>query len=160
MNNEGHYCGQAISSSSWHTQQPALFAYGTLMSEAIMRQISGQLIKGEAATLNNFRRLAILGEEYPAVIAAAGYQVDGLLYDGLSEEAWERLDAFEGDEYQRQQVQLTTANGVIRHADVYIFKQEYHHRLSDQEWDFTRFINQGGRERFEARYPGYGKLIE
>lgn len=157
---DGRYLGQAASFATWQWLQPALFAYGTLMCADIMQAVSGQQAQSQSARLHGFARYGVRGQEYPAVVAHAGSVVDGVLYDGLSAAAWQQLDEFEGDEYLRQAVQVSTEDGLMRWADVYVFKDAYRDRLSAQAWSLDAFVQGGGRERFEARYPGYGRLLE
>ncbi len=154
---EGRYLGQAAVFSRWRELMPALFAYGTLMCDEIMQRVCGQQLQSIPARLTGYQRWQVLAEEYPAIVAAAGQSVNGVLYDGLNAEGWRRLDAFEGDEYQRMSLDVLVEGGLCR-ADVYVFQQDRLHRLSEQPWDFEAFLREGGRERFEARYRGYAQI--
>ena len=78
-----------------------LFAYGTLMSRDIMQRVSGQRCEATPGVLRGYRRNRICGEVYPGIIASPGGMVEGILYSGLAEDAWKRLDLFEGEMYRR-----------------------------------------------------------
>ena len=133
-----------------------LFAYGSLMCADIMQQVCGQILPGEHAVLPDYQRLRVLGEEYPAIIHCTGSQVEGRLYRGLCAAAWQRLDAFEGEMYQRLEVRLLTAG---RHelSQAYVIHPRYRDQLDDQAWDFAHFLRHG-KARFQQRYCGFQDL--
>ena len=83
-----------------------LFAYGTLMCDDIMEEVSGAAPSGSSALLRGYRRLCVKGEHYPALIPDEGYMVEGIVYQGLLGPAWHRLDSFEGQMFSRQRVML------------------------------------------------------
>lgn len=109
------------------------------------------------ARLAGFRRAPVHGVEYPGMVPAAGHAVEGVLYLGLPAAAWPRLDAFEGDEYQRSEVEVELADGRRLMAWTYVFKPEHAARLGEGEWDFQRFL-ETGKAKFEALYMGYEAL--
>jgi len=130
------------------------FAYGSLMCPDILARVIGRAVSGEAASLDGYRRLAVAGEEYPGLVEAAGHGVDGVLYRNLNAAAWRRLDQFEGEEYERVEVQVNLASGQVLPAWVYLFRPQYRHRLIDRDWDFDAFQREG-KARFYARYVGF-----
>ena len=109
------------------------------------------------ARLAGYRRAPVIGVEYPGMIPAADGRVEGILYLDLPASAWPRLDAFEGDEYQRSEVEVELAGGRRLMAWTYVFKPEYAERLGEGEWDFQRFL-ETGKARFEALYMGFDVL--
>ena len=148
------------------------FTYGSLMWADIMARVCGcgpQDLRGQQAWLPGYRRLAVRGEDYPGLVAlddtaeggfaAAPMPVRGVLYRGLSEQALRRLDVFEGQEYERTLVRVSTAGpaGQALHlAWVYRFRAEFTHRLLDQAWSPEAF-EAGGKARFMARYGGFAR---
>lgn len=148
-----------------------LFAYGTLMVDEIMAEVCAQSVAGERALLRNFSRRAVHEQPFPALIAAAGEQVWGVLYRDLNDASVARLDRFEGEMYARHpvQVQLAAAPQADTGADadagaaarvdaqVYVVEPAYHQLVSEQAWDYERFL-QSGRQRFESGYRGYRAL--
>ena len=103
------------------------------------------------------RRAPVAGADYPGMVPAAEGRVEGVLYLDLPASAWPCLDAFEGDEYQRSEVEVELADGRRLAAWTYVFKPEYAARLGEGEWDFARFL-ETGKVRFEALYMGFDTL--
>lgn len=133
-----------------------VFAYGTLISPEIMARASGQdRLTGEPARLKDYRRVLVQDEVYPGIYPCPGKDVDGLLYEGLTPEAIARLDAFEGEYYQRMALYVETAGKMVR-ASVYVFKKRYHHLLTRKSWDYHEFRKKG-KEYFTASYSGFGR---
>lgn len=130
------------------------------MCEDIMSAVCGTpSLHHLAATLDDYRRQPVIGQPYPGMVPAEGSQVRGVLYLDLAPSAWPRLDAFEGEEYVRRQVQVRLQDGSEESAWTYVFRPCYASRLADGAWDFERFLRTG-KARFEALYLGFGKLGE
>lgn len=134
-----------------------LFTYGTLMSPDIMARVAGCRLASEPARLAGYRRTLVRGEVYPGIAEAEGHEVDGVLYLDSPEEAIRRLDAFEGEMYDRWEVLVATAGGATRTVMTYVFRPEYRLRLTDIPWDYQRFIA-SGKERFENGYSGFNTV--
>jgi len=133
------------------------FTYGSLMCDDIMAKVAGAALVATPARLDGYRRSPVIGEAYPGMVPMGGEAVEGVLYLDLPESAWPRLDAFEGDEYRREQVPVQLADGRVEMAWTYVFKPEYAARLGVGEWDFERFLATG-KARFEALYMGFDTL--
>lgn len=134
------------------------FTYGSLMCEDIMGAVCATApLKPQPARLAGYRRAPVIGVEYPGMVPAAGQAVEGVVYLGLPAAAWPRLDAFEGDEYQRSEVEVELADGRRLMAWAYVFKPEHAARLGEGDWDFARFLATG-KARFEALYMGFDTL--
>lgn len=97
-----------------------LFAYGTLMCDDIMREVSGCDLSHRPGTLHGYSRRAVKGEDYPAIVADETGVVVGVIYLDVPDSAWRRLDAFEGEMYARQAVQVDLSDGVTLVAGVYV----------------------------------------
>jgi gamma-glutamylcyclotransferase (GGCT)/AIG2-like uncharacterized protein YtfP len=128
-------------------EKRALFCYGTLQSPLVMKAVTGQAFSGKEAILNNWARFRVRDSEYPGIIPQEGSVVSGKLYWGLDEKAMEKLDAFEGDKYERVVVQVTMADGSFEEAYVYAIREDCRKLLSNDPWDFDRFL-QNGLEKF------------
>ncbi len=134
------------------------FTYGSLMCEDIMSAVCGTPCTRHApATLAEHRRHPVIGQHYPGMVPAAGSMVAGVLYLDLPPSVWPRLDAFEGEEYTRERVTVTLADGRSVTAWTYVFKPQYASRLVAGDWDFEHFLLHG-KARFEAAYLGFGAL--
>lgn len=137
------------------------FTYGTLMWPDIMARVCGPAAPADApraATLAGHARHPVRGEDYPGMIPAEGGTVVGRLYLDLPEEAWARLDAFEGDAYERREVLVTLPGGQWMTAWTYVFRADVADRLDAGDWDEGRFAREG-KARFAARYAGF-EVIE
>ncbi len=134
-----------------------LFTYGSLMCSDIMFRVAGGKTDSTQATLNNFFRSKMHNEEYPGIIARPKATVPGVLYFHLSAEAIQRLDDFEGEMYQRQQVEVIAEDFVLVTAMTYVIKDRYRHFLTDKEWSFNEFLAVG-KIKFEKTYFGFQEL--
>jgi gamma-glutamylcyclotransferase (GGCT)/AIG2-like uncharacterized protein YtfP len=125
-------------------EQPAagynLFAYGTLLAGDIFLEAAGCRCRSSRAVLRDHRRLPVRGKEYPGLIPAKGFQVEGLVYHDIPAAAWNRLDRYEGEMYVRCPVEVETAAGKPCGAHVYIVRPAYRHHLEPQEWKPEKFL--------------------
>lgn len=133
------------------------FTYGSLMWADIMARVCGREFASEPASLADYARHPVRGEDYPGLQAAPGGVVPGRLYRDVDEAAWTRLDAFEGPEYERVPVTVMRADGSTLAAQVYLFRAEAAHRLLPGEWDVAAFEREG-HARFTSRYVGFDAL--
>jgi Uncharacterized conserved protein len=124
-----------------------LFCYGTLQSPLVMKAVTGQSYEGREAVLHHWARYRVRGSEYPGITRQEDSVVPGKLHWGLDEQSIEKLDAFEGDKYERAVVQVTMADGTQEEAYVYVVRNDCRKMLSDDPWDFDRFL-QKGLEKF------------
>ncbi len=139
-------------------QSHACFTYGTLMCNDIMTAVcGGSPVAGQSATLRDYSRHPVRGEEYPGIRPAPGACVEGVLYSQLSATALARLDAFEGSQYQRMPIVVTMASGRQCNAWVYVMQPELHHLLLAENWDYDGFLT-SGKSRFLERYLGFSRL--
>ncbi len=125
----------------------SLFCYGTLQSPLVMKSVTGHAFSGKEALLPKWERFRVLDSEYPGIIPSENGTVTGKVYWGMDEESVLKLDAFEGDKYERVVVSVTLPDGTAHDAYAYAIKEEYRKLLSDEPWEFDRFL-QNGLERF------------
>ncbi|KAK9454663.1 hypothetical protein V1511DRAFT_358284 [Dipodascopsis uninucleata] len=118
------------------------------MSEKVLARVlyntselpNNSKIELEPATLEGFSRSALIDEDYPAVIAKSGEHVNGILVRNLSKDQVITLDKFEGDEYERQQVEIAVKNsGVTELVNCYIWVHDLE-RLKGVDWDYNEFL--------------------
>ena len=134
-----------------------LFAYGTLMCEDIMQEVSGCRLSFVQGIVKGYCRRSVRGEVYPAITPDEAGVVAGVVYHDLTGPAWDRLDQFEGDMYARKPVTVETVEGVTLQAETYIVRVEFLSHLDSAEWSFERFLR-NGKKRFQNNYFGYEKL--
>jgi hypothetical protein len=133
------------------------FTYGSLMCEDIMRAVSGHAAVHEAAELAGYSRHPVTGEHYPGIRPQAAGRVVGVLYRDLPAAAFDRLDAFEGSQYQRRTACVALRDGTEIVAETYVFRPEFARLLGAGDWDFKAFLRTG-KARFEAQYLGYAHI--
>jgi gamma-glutamylcyclotransferase (GGCT)/AIG2-like uncharacterized protein YtfP len=126
----------------------ALFAYGTLLFPEILQAVTGRVAASSPAALDGFVRRSLAGDFFPAVVeGAAGDRVIGVVYRGLDQRDWERLDRFEGSLYDRRAVTVRlgpagpegTAGSDLHAAFTYVLRQDSSHRLATEPWDPAAF---------------------
>lgn len=131
-----------------------LFTYGSLMCEDIMAEVAGLRLGCTPAILAGYWRFLVKDEQYPGVIEAPTGMVAGIVYHGLTPEAWSRLDRFEGEMYDRWPVTVRYENNTEITVDCYVFRSEFAHRLTATEWDYAAFLR-GGKALFQSQYCGF-----
>jgi gamma-glutamylcyclotransferase (GGCT)/AIG2-like uncharacterized protein YtfP len=150
-------CGGVAVPTGGRAAMDNLFAYGTLMCDDIMREVSGCRLSPVAATLKGYRRRSVKGEPYPALVPDEEGCVEGVVYRSVPEAAWDRLDQFEGEMYTRQFVQLELNDGATLPAAAYVVRPQFLDRLDPSDWDFAEFLRHG-KARFQSHYQGYQSL--
>ena len=119
-----------------------VFVYGSLMYLPVW----GQVVKGVYPCLNavaqGYQRHAVPGETYPAMIENADAQVQGLVWLNLRPDDVKRLDAFEGPEYERREIEvLLNTSGDTMKAEAYIWLNPS--VLTAELWSISRFEAEG-----------------
>jgi gamma-glutamylcyclotransferase (GGCT)/AIG2-like uncharacterized protein YtfP len=128
-----------------------LFAYGTLLFPEVLTAVTGRALAAEPAALDGYVRRCVIGEIFPAIVEAdRGDRVAGLLYLGVDDRTWNRLDRFEGDLYERRRVKIAT-----RDAFTYVLGSAWRHRLGAEPWDPAAFARDH-LDAFLARLAGSG----
>lgn len=118
----------------------ALFVYGSLMNDEVTDSLLGHRFDKQHVKLHGYARVGLQGADYPAIFPCQDKEVSGMLLLNLSAEEVAILDAFEGDQYTRQRVQVEHVDtGMLTPCYTYVFKPEYHHLLLDCEWHNEEF---------------------
>jgi gamma-glutamylcyclotransferase (GGCT)/AIG2-like uncharacterized protein YtfP len=95
----------------------------------VLEGVIGRRLVGEGTGIAGYKRLRVVGEHYPVVVPSAGGTVEGVLYCGLTVGDFERLDAFEGEEYDR--VEMALGNKV---ALIYVLAADWTHIAEPLPW--------------------------
>ena len=98
-----------------------LFSYGTLADPAFMRRLLGHDYKYRAASLPRYKKIAIHGFNYPAIIPQPDSHVEGIVYFDLPSTAWPILDAYEGPTYTRRTVNVRFDTGESLESQAYVW---------------------------------------
>ena len=125
---------------------PEVF-FGVCYADSKPAQAIKDLHTFTPAILDGHCRHRVEHADYPGIIAEEGHTVRGIYATGLTEANMEKLDYFEGSEYERVQVDVKLLQknddseaevlGETRSTSAYIFK--YPEQLERGEWDFEHF---------------------
>lgn len=130
-----------------------LFTYGSLMFPQVWTTVVRGDYKKQPARLQGHQRRRIKGETYPAAIAAGlDNVIDGQLYMNISPEDMQRLDLFEGSDYEKIEAPVTLTDNSRVMAAVYLYR--HHARLVEKDWDVEWFEREG-ITLFLAEYDGF-----
>jgi gamma-glutamylcyclotransferase (GGCT)/AIG2-like uncharacterized protein YtfP len=135
-----------------------LFVYGTLMICSVMHAVTARKFRFVDAVLSGYARYTVKGESYPGIIPVPDAVTEGIVYLDVDELSFKRLDAFEGDLYQRTPILVETEKGEIFNAETYTIKPEYRNCLSLKEWNAREFA-QKDLESFLKTYSGFQKKL-
>lgn len=95
------------------------------------------------AILPGYRRLAFKHESYPGIVPASKREsVSGILFLDLNGFAWQYLDAFEGDIYERLAVSVIVNSTKPVSTQTYVVREDYRYLLAKHDWDFKTFLEQ------------------
>lgn len=114
--------------------------YGTMPPETW--QVTSLRIR--PAVLHSYCRYQVRSVDYPGIVPEAGRTVRGTYVEGLTEGDIWRLDAFEGNEYERKKVNVKILSDSGEETEevgsetyVYVAGRD---NLNDDEWDFQEFM--------------------
>lgn len=117
-----------------------LFCYGTLRSPLVMKAVARRPFTGIEATLQDYGMFRMRDAEYPGILPRKGLAVEGILYHDIDEGTLRALDDFEGALYFRDIVEVIMKDGAKSRAFVYCVCEHERARLSEEVWDFDRFL--------------------
>ena len=131
-----------------------VFTYGSLMFPEVWSRVVRGSYRTERARLDGHGRFDIIGETYPGMVAREGSSVEGVLYFDVSPADFAALDAFEGEQYRRNTVQVRLDSGETVEAGTYIYLRS--EKLSDSPWrpeafQMAKFIGSYCREKLGDR---------
>ena len=103
-----------------------LFVYGSLRDHKIFQSVCGldftrntskadgrHVLFAEPALLSGYRRVSP-DNVYFYAIASESSRIEGLIIHNVPEDAMSEIDKYEGQRYERELVQVSTANGTIK----------------------------------------------
>jgi gamma-glutamylcyclotransferase (GGCT)/AIG2-like uncharacterized protein YtfP len=116
-----------------------LFAYGTLQHPQVIAHVIGRVPDHQPATLRDFARYRIQDAWYPGLMPEANALTDGLLFAGLTEDDWVRLDAYEDELYERRTVTAYSGTGDTCRAWTYVIPVRHRNVLTSEPWDLKTY---------------------
>jgi gamma-glutamylcyclotransferase (GGCT)/AIG2-like uncharacterized protein YtfP len=114
-----------------------IFVYGSLLFTEIVTGLTGKSFETKNAVLSDFRRCAVAGCDYPAIIPEKGRNVKGALLMNIDKKSIDIISFYEGDEYELLEVELFQNKEKIT-AGTFVWKGETSVLLS-KEWDLEQF---------------------
>jgi len=126
-----------------------IFTYGSLMFEPVWSRLVLGNYTSAPALLEGYARRCVKNEDYPVVFEAQE-SVKGIVYYDVEPYDLARLDAFEGEYYERKTILLHNCVD----AEVYVLKKEYFDIIDDKVWSEEAFENEGIK-RFCEHYKGF-----
>ena len=125
--------------ASSHNIEQALFFYGTLKAPEVREAVLGYQVPEsqlELAQLFGFEVWRVAGAFYPMLVdAAPDAVVEGIIMKVTSRRDLDRLDRFEGADYQRIEASAICAG---RPCPVQIYRPAQHLKAAEL-WDFQRW---------------------
>jgi gamma-glutamylcyclotransferase (GGCT)/AIG2-like uncharacterized protein YtfP len=118
-----------------------LFAYGTLILPASLREVTGESYASENAVLSGYSRFRLENKPYPGIVESPVGRTSGKLYLNIDRDALERLDRFEDDLYERRYLVVTTVSGERHGAFTYVVPSERSHLLTSEPWEVREFTD-------------------
>ena len=133
-----------------------VFCYGTLMYETVWSRVVKGPYRSAPARLPGFRRCKVRGETYPCLVPGKAI-VEGRLYFDVHSADLERLDRFEGIQYDRVERFCHVRADLYVPAAVYLWKEQYRRQVNPAPWLVGDFERQGLR-RFLRSYRGFARV--
>jgi len=140
-----------------------IFTYGSLMYPIVWQTVVRGQYRKYNAELRGYECRAVKSEEYPMVVPALHTDsvVSGVVYEGVSQEDIYRLDAFEGELYNRQRefVYAEVGRGHWKRVvvNVYVASGAGRLKVARSSWSREQF-EKVGLKKFRARYAGFSLL--
>jgi gamma-glutamylcyclotransferase (GGCT)/AIG2-like uncharacterized protein YtfP len=135
----------------------ALFVYGTLLYPEVLRAVTGKGFASRPALLDAYERRRFRREPYPGIAPAPGERTAGRVYLGVDARSLARLDAFEGERYERRAVGVQTPDGARLRAFAYVVRPAHRSALAPGDWDEQQFARRG-RAPFLSRLRNVSPL--
>nr|XP_043638869.1 AIG2-like protein D [Erigeron canadensis] len=117
----------------------AVFVYGSLLADDVVRLLLNRIPQTSPAFLNGYHRFSIKGRVYPAISPVENSKVIGRVLIGLSAKELDILDEYEAEEYDKKlvDVYLLDTSEVLQ-AYTYVWGNSVDPDLYG-EWDFEDF---------------------
>jgi gamma-glutamylcyclotransferase (GGCT)/AIG2-like uncharacterized protein YtfP len=116
-----------------------VFTYGSLMLAEVFEAVTGLRPDARPAQLDGYERFALVGADYPGMVASPGQRVDGVVWERIDRTTLALLDRFEDDLYRRTTVQVTLGRRQRMQAQAWVVADVRRHRLTPLPWDAEAF---------------------
>lgn len=139
---------------SGNSETNRLFVYGTLQDARVIRAVTGRTFASTAAILPDYRRNRVKDADYPGIVADITAKVGGCLLMDVDCVSLDKLDAFEGEYYQRIEVNVMDLQSRHYACSVYVIAPHWLHLLTNEPWSLEEF-QRTGYQRFRDTYPNF-----
>ncbi len=129
-----------------------LFVYGTLRHPPLIEALVGHRLDARPATLSGHRAARLRGRAYPGLVVDPASEADGALVE-VDDAGLDVLDRFEGDQYTRTPVTVTTAEGAVE-AEAYLLTGSTRSLVEPETWDFDDFVSGEASDWVRGAQPG------
>ncbi|MFY0651281.1 MAG: gamma-glutamylcyclotransferase [Cyclobacteriaceae bacterium] len=117
-----------------------IFFYGTLMNPDVYRAVTGKELIAEDARLEGYQIYTLKERVYPGIMPSPSASVMGF-FKKIVESELDRLDWFEGNEYERRIVKIIDHKEHKLASWVYVLKEECQDILDGEGWDYEFFAS-------------------
>lgn len=117
-----------------------VFVYGSLLFSEIVSGLTEKSFETKKAVLKDYKRCAIDGCDYPAIIPEKGREVNGVLLMNVDKQSMDILSFYEGEEYEKTEIELSLNSHTIA-AVAFVWKRETDVLLLE-DWDKETFKNE------------------
>ena len=116
-----------------------LFSYGTLQFPEVLLAVTGCHLEGDKAVLEDYACYTLKGKVYPGITPEHEASVAGVVYAGIGDAHFKKLDHFEGDLFERLRVCATDGEGNPLQAWTYVIRDAMRDQLTRRPWSKEDF---------------------
>jgi gamma-glutamylcyclotransferase (GGCT)/AIG2-like uncharacterized protein YtfP len=98
-----------------------VFTYGSLMFAPVWQRVVRGQYRQEQARASGYARFAVRNADYPGMVVHIDGVVPGVIYFDVDEWDLRALDAFEGADYIRENIEVQVETGPVVQASTYIY---------------------------------------
>ncbi len=129
-----------------------LFVYGTLRHPPLLDGLVGTPVAARPATLPGHRAATMRERVYPGLVVAPDAVAEGSLVV-VDDAGLAVLDQFEGPEYTRTRVDVTSAAGIVE-ADTYLLTGPSRSLVEPTTWSLDTFVAREAARWIRGATPG------
>ncbi len=116
-----------------------IFVSGPLMFGDVIKAVTGKTFESQHGHLRGYGQFMLRDEGQSAMIPFPDHELSGVVYLDVDDSSVEKLDAFQGARFSRQEVSVESENGMWHEAEAYELKLSRKSLLTAREWDEDEF---------------------
>ena len=114
-----------------------LFVYGSLLFPELIGKLTGKRFYSVPAILKGYKRFAVKGCDYPAIVAVENSNVEGVLLLNVDDKSMGLLTYYEGRDYVKSRIEVNSEKQSYN-AVTFIWGNDVM-LLEDFDWDQNSF---------------------